>query len=195
ATHAQSLGANLFEAVSFSPPYWMTNSGTSEGGVNGADNLASGYYGSSSGTFADYLTTVAQHFNSSFGITFHHLDGLNEPGAGAGWWIAGETKQEGCAFASLTNQETMIQGLQNSLASKGLVTQVAAMDEFQEGVLNSSSNTAADEFYSYDPTTAGDMTQINTHGYSSTLGSVAFATSGLHYGKRVTMSEWGSSDS
>ncbi len=27
ATHAQSLGANLFEAVSYSPPYWMTNSG------------------------------------------------------------------------------------------------------------------------------------------------------------------------
>ena len=88
----------------------------------------------------------------------------------------------------------MIQGLQNSLASKGLLTQVAAMDEFQEGVLNSSSNTTADEFYSYDPTTVGDMNQINTHGYSSSVGSVAIATSGLHYGKRVTMSEWGSSD-
>jgi hypothetical protein len=194
ATHAQSLGANLFEGQSNSPPYWMTNSGTSEGGANGADNLASGYYGSSSGTFADYLTTVVQHFNSSYGITFHHLEALNEPGAGAGWWIAGDTKQEGCAFASLTNQETMIQGLQNSLASKGLLTQVAAMDEFQEGVLNSSSNTTADEFYSYDPTTVGDMNQINTHGYSSSVGSVAIATSGLHYGKRVTMSEWGSSD-
>lgn len=77
ATHAQSLGANLFEASSFSPPYWMTNSGTSQGGVNGADNLASGYYGSGTGTFADYLTTVAQHFSSSFGITFHHLEALN----------------------------------------------------------------------------------------------------------------------
>jgi hypothetical protein len=42
ATNAQSMGADLFEAVSYSPPYWMTNSGTSEGGVNGADNLASG---------------------------------------------------------------------------------------------------------------------------------------------------------
>jgi O-glycosyl hydrolase len=189
ALHAQSLGANLFEASSFSPPYWMTNSGTSEGGVNGADNLASGYYGSGTGTFADYLTTVAQHFSSSFGITFHHLEALNEPGQT--WWTAGSTKQEGCGFTSLTNQETMIQGLQTSLASKGLVTQVAAMDEFQEGVLNSSSGTAAYEFYNYDPTSAGDISQINSHGYSTTTGSVALATSALHYGKRLTMSEWG----
>src|SRR5260370_28821494 len=77
ATHAQSLGTNLFEAVSYSPPYWMTNSGTSEDGVNGADNLASGYYGSGSGTFAGYFTTVAQYFISSFIITFHHLDPFN----------------------------------------------------------------------------------------------------------------------
>lgn len=38
------------------------------------------------------------------------------------------------------------------------------------------------------------MTELNTHGYSSTLGSVAIATSALHYGKRVTQSEWRSGD-
>lgn len=38
------------------------------------------------------------------------------------------------------------------------------------------------------------MTALETHGYSSTLGSVAVATSALHAGKRVTMSEWGSGD-
>lgn len=191
ATHAQSLGANLFEAVSYSPPYWMTNSGTSEGGLNGTDNLASGYYGSGSGTFADYLATVSQHFTSSYGITFHHLESLNEPGQS--WWTAGDTKQEGCGF-SLSNQELAIQNLQNSLAAKGLVTQVAAMDEFQEGTLNASPKTTAYEFYNYDPTTVADFSQINSHGYSSTLGSVAIATSALHYGKRVTQSEWGSGD-
>ena len=203
ATHAQSLGANLFDAVSYSPPYWMTNSGTSEGGVNGADNLASGYYGSGSGTFADYLTTVTQHFATSFGITFHHLEPMNEPGAGQNWWKAGDpsplNSQEGCAIANLSSQETLIQNVRDSLASKGLLTQVAAMDEFDEGVLNSTLTSwpnadAAEEFYSYDPTTVGDMTQINTHGYQSTTGSVPLATSALHYGKRLTMSEWGSGD-
>ena len=191
ATHAQSMGADLFEAVSYSPPYWMTNSGTSEGGANGADNLASGYFGTGTGTFADYLTTVVQHFNTSLGIAFHHLEPLNEPGQT--WWTAGDTKQEGCGF-SLANQELTIQDVLNSLAAKSLNTQVAAMDEFQEGTLNSAPKTTAYEFYNYDSTTRGDMTQLNTHGYSSALGSVAMATSALHYGKRVTESEWGSGD-
>ncbi len=191
AMHAQSMGASLFEAVSYSPPFWMTISGTSEGGVNGAENLASGYYGSGSGSFADYLATVAQNFSTSFGITFHHLEPLNE--SGQSWWTAGDTKQEGCAF-SLIDQEMIIQNLQTSLAAKGLITQVAAMDEFQEGVLNASPKTTAYEIHNYDSTTLGSMTAINTHGYSSTLGSVAIATTAEHLGKRVTMSEWGSGD-
>jgi O-glycosyl hydrolase len=192
ASTAQSMGANLFEAVSYSPPYWMTNSGTSEGGVSGAANLASGYFGTGSGTFADYLTTAVNEFNTNFGITFHHLEPLNE--SGQTLWAAGDTKQEGCAFTQ-SGQEEIIQNVQNSLTSKGLVTQVAAMDEYQEGVLNSTAQTAANEFYGYNATTQGDMTALNTHGYSSTIGSVAVATSAQHYGKRVTVSEWGSGDS
>ncbi len=191
ATHAQDMGANLFEATSYSPPYWMTISGTSKGGVNGAPNLAPGYYGSSSGTFADYLTTVVQHYNDSFGITFHHVEAMNEPGQP--WWASTDTKQEGCGF-NLSDQEQTIQNLRDSLSSKRLLTQVAAMDENEEGTLNASPRTTAYEFYNYDPTTVSDMTALNTHGYSATLGSVAIATSALHDGKRVTMSEWGSGD-
>jgi O-glycosyl hydrolase len=191
AQTAQTLGANLFEAVSYSPPYWMTNSGTSQGGVNGAENLASGYYGSGSGTFADYLTTVAQHFSTNWGITFHHLEPLNEPGQT--WWKAGDAKQEGCGF-SVADQQTMIQNVAASLAAKSMsATSVAAMDEYQEGVLNSTTATTAYEFYNYSATTKGDFTALNTHGYSSTYGSVALATAAQHAGKRVTMSEWGAS--
>lgn len=50
AKTAQSLGANLFEAVSYSPPYWMTRNGTSQGGVKGVENLGAAYYGWGSGT-------------------------------------------------------------------------------------------------------------------------------------------------
>ncbi len=192
ATSAQSLGANLFEVVSYSAPYWMTVSGTSQGGVNGAENLSSSYFGSGSSTFADYLTTVANQFSSNWGITFHHLEPLNEPGQN--WWTAGDMKQEGCAF-SLVHQQTMLQNVAASLSAKGITTtQVAAMDEYQEGVLNSTAATTANEFYSYNSTTLGSFSALNTHGYSSTLGSVALATAALHAGKRVTMSEWGSSD-
>jgi len=191
AHQAQSMGADLFEAISYSPPYWMTISGTSKGGASGAPNLASDYYGSGSGTFAGYLTTVVQHFRDSFGITFHHIEPLNEPGQS--WWTSTDTKQEGCGF-DLSEQEEEIQDVDDSLASKGLVTQVAAMDEYQEGNLNSSPKTTAYEIRNYDPTTIDDMTALNTHGYSSTYGSVAMATSALYDGKRVTVSEWGSSD-
>lgn len=74
------------------------------------------------------------------------------------------------------------------------MTSIAAMDEYQEGVLNSSAATTAYELYNYNSTTLGDFNALNTHGYSSTLGSVALATAAQHAGKRVTMSEWGSSD-
>lgn len=192
ATSAQALGANLFEAVSYSAPYWMTISGTSQGGANGAENLASSYYGSNTGTFADYLATVANQFSSNWGITFHHLEPLNE--SGQNWWVAGDAKQEGCAF-NLADQQSIIQNLAASLSAQGLVaTSVAAMDEYQEGVLNSSAATTAYEFYNYNSTTLGDFSALNTHGYSSTSGSVALATAAQHAGKRVTMSEWGSSD-
>lgn len=192
AQTAQSLGANLFEAISYSPPYWMTNSGTSQGGVNGTENLASGYYGSGSGTFADYLITVAQHFSSDWGITFHHLEPLNEPGQT--WWKAGDGKQEGCGF-SFADQQTMIQEVAASLSAKGMTaTNVSAMDENSEGVLNSSTGTSAYEIHNYNSTTLGDFTALNAHGYSSTYGSVAVATDAQHAGKRVTMSEWGISN-
>jgi hypothetical protein len=192
AQNAQTIGANLFEAVSYSPPYWMTNSGTSEGGVSGAVNIAPAYYGSGSGTFADYLTTVAQHFNSSWGITFHHLEPLNE--SGQSYWTAGDTKQEGSGGLTVANQESVIQGTATSLTSKGLVTQVAAMDEYQEGYLNATTKTTAYEFHNYDATTMNAMSALNTHGYASALGSVAIATAAQHFGKPVTVSEWGSGD-
>lgn len=191
AKAAQSFGANLFEAVSYSPPYWMTISGTSEGGVGGSANLASGYFGTTPDSFADYLATVVQHFHTHFGITFHHVEPLNE--SGQTWWPAGDTKQEGCAF-TFSGQEEMIQNMQAALASKHLLTQVAAMDEYEEGVLNASPKTTAYEFHNYDSVTQGDFTALNTHGYASTVGSVALATASLHSGKRLTVSEWGSGD-
>src|SRR5438552_18218306 len=81
------------------------------------------------------------------------------------------------------------------LRSKDMTTtQIAAMDEYREGVLNSTAATTAYEFYNYNATTLGDFSALNSHGYSSTLGSVAIATAAQHAGKRVTMSEWGSND-
>ncbi|CAG8600592.1 6390_t:CDS:10 [Gigaspora margarita] len=51
-------GANIFEANSASPPYWMTKSNCSSGCVDGtSDNLDPSYYDA----FAKYLTEVADN--------------------------------------------------------------------------------------------------------------------------------------
>ncbi len=190
ALSALGYGADLIEAISYSAPYWMTISGTSQGGVNGADNLAPQYYGSGPGTFADYLSTVSRHY-AQLGITFHHIDPMNEPGQS--WWVAGDGKQEGCGFDP-SHQETMIQDMAASLASKKQVTRVAAMDENWEGPYVNYGADTATEFFDYDPTTKSQIDALNTHGYSSSVGSVTLATLGQNFGKRTTVSEWGSAD-
>jgi hypothetical protein len=42
---AQFLGADLFETISSSPPYWMTIGGTSQGADDGWSNLQQKYFG------------------------------------------------------------------------------------------------------------------------------------------------------
>ena len=190
-TRAMSLGANLAEAFSNSPPYWMTVSGTAEGGVNGAPNLAGRYYGTGRKSFADYLTTVTRHFATAWGITFHHLEPVNEPWQK--WWKAGDPKQEGCAF-DVSEQARILQNVASSLARKRLVTRLSATDENREGSLNTSPHTAAYELYHFDATTRGDIDSFNTHAYDSPTGAVTLPTSALYDGKRLAMSEWGSGD-
>ena len=56
---AKKRGANIFEAASYSPPYWMTVSGCSSGAsVPHQDNLRPEMYGS----FVSYLSTVVKYF-------------------------------------------------------------------------------------------------------------------------------------
>jgi O-glycosyl hydrolase len=85
---AKKRGANIFEAASYSPPYWMTVSGCSSGAnVGHQDNLRPDMYGS----FVNYLATVVRHFRDVEGVRFESLEGFNEPDGG--WAIRG--RQEG----------------------------------------------------------------------------------------------------
>jgi hypothetical protein len=77
---AKKRGAHIFEAASYSPPYWMTFSGCSSGATVGhQDNLRPDMYES----FVHYLATVVKHFKDAEGIYF------GEPGAlqRARWWL------------------------------------------------------------------------------------------------------------
>ena len=183
AQRAYQDGAVFFEAQSNSPPWWMTISGSSTGGVGGADNLSSTYQGTDANSFPSYLVTVADHFNQDFGITFREIDPFNEPD-GTGW-TDGNT-QEGCAF-SLPQQETVIQNTNTLLNGAGSITRIAANDDNSIGDAQTAITT-------FSPTTLGDMDEVNTHNYGSSSKSGTLSTAASTAGKRMVMSEWGSAE-
>lgn len=180
---ARSFGADELEAISFSPPYWMTISGTSQGAVDGGSNMQKRYFGAQPGSFADYLTSVVAHYSRNWGIVFRDLDPLNEPLPF--WWKAGDRKQDGCHF-SLAEQDELIRDVGASLAARHLLTTVAAPDE------NSIDN-AVVELQHYSPQAMEQIHQINVHSYAGTRRQELRALA-QSAGKRLTLSEWGSSD-
>lgn len=103
----------VYEAASYSPPWWMTKSGCSSGSTDGTDNLKEDYYDD----FADYLTTVVLHYKTKYGITFSTLSPMNEPFSA--WWKA-LGSQEGCAF-SQKNQHRLIREVHKSLKSNNML--------------------------------------------------------------------------
>ncbi|MDN5217249.1 RICIN domain-containing protein [Fulvivirgaceae bacterium BMA12] len=122
-------GENLiFETFSNSPPYWMTISGSSTGGVNGANNLKNDQYDN----FAEYLVRATGYINddlSPYGFQVDYIEPFNEPEAT--WWqfTTNGNAQEGCSF-SRSNQEKMINELHNELIAKGSNATIAANDNF-----------------------------------------------------------------
>src|SRR5262249_47640557 len=66
---AKARGANLFEAFSNSPPYWMTYSGCAAGSASGGENLDPAH----DDDFVSYLVATVQHFQDDEGITFESL--------------------------------------------------------------------------------------------------------------------------
>lgn len=102
----------IYEAESYSPPYWMTKSGCTSGGVKGAPNLREDCYD----RFADYLTEVVRHYKDQYGIVFRTIAPVNEPFSN--WW-KNNGSQEGCAFTA-EQQLTLIKALHVSLQAKGM---------------------------------------------------------------------------
>ena len=178
---AVSLGVQLTEAVSYSPPYWMTISGTSQGGSDGLSNLQQRFFGHGEGSFADYLTTVTQHYRDAWDVRFRTLVPMNE--SAQTWWKAGDQKQEGCHF-STEEQERLIQDTAKLLSSKGVLTTVAATDENDLDV-------ESKELTGYDQDTLRNLQQITTHTYAGTRRAELRAVA-QKLNKRLSMSEWGS---
>jgi len=175
---AIARGANIVQAFSNSPPYWMTISGSVTGNHGGTDNLDPAH----NADFADYLTTVTAHFQKSWGITFNSLEPLNEPDGH--WWGFGG-RQEGC-YVDMTSANQVLTLVGQSLQAKRLKTALAASDD------NNIDN-AVKAYNSYDPETLSEIKLITTHAYGGSQRSELkqLAASG---GKDLWMSEYGDND-
>lgn len=148
---AIARGVNRVDAVSYSAPYWMTNSQDTAGAVGGGDNLLPSLYDE----LAHYQTEVLKHFRDVRGIDFGTFNPMNEPHAS--WWQAGG-QQEGMHVSQGANQRQLLETVGQTLATKGLDIGIAAGDEF-------SANTSVNSFNQYDATTRSYIKQLNTHVY------------------------------
>jgi len=150
---AKNRGANIFEAASYSPPYWMTVSGCSAGTkVAHQDNLRPDMYES----FVNYLAVVAKHFQDAEGVRFESLEPFNEPDGG--WWMAGG-RQEGYT-APYASQNALIPMLASRLKRDGL-------DTFVSGVDMNNVPAAVSGAGQLDDAALSALGRLNTHDYHS----------------------------
>ena len=183
---AKARGVDRFEAVSYSPPAWLTISGSTTGNKNGMNNLDPANYEA----FAEYLTDVVAEYarNPAWNITFDYLDPVNEPENGA--WMVGGT-QEGCDFSNPA-LDSFLPIVARALAAKKLSTKIAAIDGW---IFNTPQTLQA-----LSTSTQNVIKRLNVHGYAHNgqLGydnevatRVALAKYAAKQGVSVAMSEWG----
>jgi len=147
---AKNRGANIFEAFSNSPPYWMTKNGSSSGGTAPhQDNLRPDMRE----RFVEYLTTVVRHFRDVEGLRFESLEPFNEPDLS---WTAGGI-QEGYS-ASYESQNALIPILAARLKRNGL-------DTFVSGVDMNNVADAISGLGQLDPRALSALGRLNTHDY------------------------------
>lgn len=175
---ALKRGANIVEAFSNSPPWWMTVSGSCTGRCEqrpAANNLRDDMYGA----FADYLTEVVREYRDRHGVVFDTLTPLNEPCAE--WWTQGNN-QEGCRFTA-DKQQRILKETARALAQKELATRLSAPEEY-------SIEETIESWTSYDEQTRDVVYQINTHSYEGEA-RAALRELATESSKPVFVSEYG----
>ena len=166
----------IAEAFSNSPPYFMTVSGCSSGGVDpSVDNLREDSYTA----FAAYMADVIEHWMKEGVITFQSVDPMNEPATD--YWSAYSPKQEGCHFSQGESQSRILTALNDELKAKGIDIIICASDETSIDAAVNSYNALSDDAKSV-------VTRIDTHSYQGTQYSLLKETA-LEAGVNLWMSE------
>ena len=176
---AVSLGVSHVEADSYSPPWWMTVSGSVTGSTNGSSNNLQTSY---ENAFADYLAMVVSNLTVNDGINFELVSPMNE--AGSAWWVYGGN-QPGCAM-SADQQSRVIVDLQSSLAALHLPLGIQASDDNYPGLTASMTS-------GYTAAASDAVSVINTHSYSAS-GLATLHNQAAAWQKLVFTSEYGDGD-
>lgn len=144
----------IVEFFSNSPPYFMTKSGCSSGGVKiKSDNIRDDMYEK----FANYLAEVTYNLQKIDGVKVTSLEPMNEPRAYS--WMAFSPKQEGCNIFNIKNQERLLILTRQALDKKGLQNIiVSGCDEDNTG-------RQAGSFASLSKDAKDVLSRINTHTY------------------------------
>lgn len=171
------------EVFSNSPPYYMTKSGSSTGGVDATSNLKEDCYDD----FAAYMARAAKWIDADlqkkFGVGVDFIEPMNEPDTN--YWAYGSTKQEGCTFEPGTEMSNMLKEMKKALVAEGLedTIEMTGTDETSLGL-------AINSFKKLDTDAKNTMTTIGAHTYSGsdderhTLRKLAAS-----YDKKLWMSE------
>ncbi|CAI5534024.1 unnamed protein product, partial [Closterium sp. Naga37s-1] len=175
------------EAISGSPPWWMTVSGDTAGAEQYKCNLKPEYFQA----YTEYQASVIEHYRTHWNVTFSTMNPANE--ALEGWWIQG-AKGEGCNF-NPQEMSTLIQLLTATLKKRKLPTKVAGFDSFVGATLRYA--------YKFPAAVKAGLFRFNVHGYippppntTDTRQYMEGVMVGMHrmatgLGKEVWMSEVG----
>ncbi|CAI5930489.1 unnamed protein product [Closterium sp. NIES-64] len=175
------------EAISYSPPWWMTVSGDTAGTEQGKCNLKPEYFQA----YSDYQASVIEHYRRYWNVTFSTMNPSNE--ALEGWWSQG-SKNEGCNY-SPEQLSTLIRLLTANLKKRKLPTKVAGFDSFVGATLRYT--------YKFPAAVKAGLFRLNVHGYippppntTDTRRYMEGVMVGMHrmatgLGKEVWMSEVG----
>ncbi len=176
---AVSLGANHVEASSYSPPWWMTVSGSVTGSTNGtSSNLQSSY----ENAFAFYLAMVVSNLTVNDGITFDLVTPMNEPNSS--WWVYGGN-QPGCAMGA-AQQSRVVADLSSNLNALSLPVGIDASEDYDPSYTLSSLG-------GYSTAGLNDVSVISTHSYNPS-GLVGMRNQAGTWQKPAWVAEYGDGD-
>lgn len=159
--YRKDQGDIVNEVFSNSPPYYMTKSGSSTGGVNAVSNLKEDCYDDFAAYMARATRWIDNDLKEKFQTGVDFVEPMNEPDTN--YWAYGSTKQEGCTFEPGAEMSNMILAMQTALQEEDLqdTVEITGTDE-------TALDNAIKSFNKLSTDAKNSMTTIGAHTYSGT---------------------------